>query len=567
MSEPPAGWTRIERLFSLITRLRPGEGQALQLFFLHAFLLLASLQIVKALREAFMLSKFSAETRSYAVGLMALALMLIVPLYGYMRRRLDGAKLLRAVTMFFVATLPLLALLAHYGVSIAFVFYMWVGIYGVMVVSQLWAYAADSFNVKTGQRLFVVIMLGANLGALVGAKFTNLAVEALSPLGLMVLATCTIGATLLLAGPERAAVPEGSRAIPELRHAAPVPRLLGGIGLVLRDRYLLTIALFIVMLNWINSTGEFILADYVKAHAVQTVGDDPDAVGQYVAAFYGDFHFWVTLVSLAIQALLVARIYRTLGLRGALLVHPTIVAIGYGLLALAPLIGGFIPLFSLIRRIKVADNGVDYSLMNTTRQTLFLPVDRDSKYDGKTAIDTFFVRFGDLLQALSVFVGLHLLAWGAHEFAILTFVLSLAWLWLAVVMGRAYTRRAVASMPNTAPKAIGAIPDLHCEPGQPFTHVIPTGAFHDADPGDVLVYRARCEDGGPLPRWLKFDTWRHAFVGTLPAHVELIELRVIVVASDLDGHSARTTFVVRRVATDLTAAAITAPLPEPQAAR
>ena len=71
MTSPPAPWTPVERLFSLFTRLRPGEGRALLLFAIHAFLLLASLQIVKALREAFMLSKFSAETRSYAVALMA----------------------------------------------------------------------------------------------------------------------------------------------------------------------------------------------------------------------------------------------------------------------------------------------------------------------------------------------------------------------------------------------------------------------------------------------------------------------------------------------------------------
>ena len=65
-------------------------------------------------------------------------------------------------------------------------------------------------------------------------------------------------------------------------------------------------------------------------------------------------------------------------------------------------IGGFIPFFYLVRRIKFAENSIDYSLMNTTRQALFLPVDRDSKYDGKTAIDTFFCRFGDLIQAVGV---------------------------------------------------------------------------------------------------------------------------------------------------------------------
>ena len=547
MTSQPTRWTLAERLFSLVTRLRPGEGHALLLFCLHAFLLLASLQIVKALREAFMLSKFSAETRSYAVALMALTLMLVVPLYAIVRRRLDGAMLLRTVTIFFVATLPLLALLGHYGVPIAFVFYIWVGIYGVMVVAQMWSYAADSFNVKTGQRLFVAIMLGANLGALAGAKLTNLAVTALSPLGLMVLATCTIAATLFLAGPERAAVPEGSGPTAVLQRAAPVPRLLGGIGLVLRDRYLLTIAVFVLLLNWINSTGEFILADYVKSHTLQTVGTDSDASSRFIAAFYGNFNFWVTLVSLAIQALLVSRIFRVLGVRGALLVHPIIVAIGYGLLAVGPLLGGFIPIFSLIRRIKVADNGVDYSLMNTTRQTLFLPVDRDSKYDGKMAIDTFFVRFGDLIQALCVFAGLHLLSWQAHQFAALNFLLSLVWIGLAVVMGRAYTRKAVEAMTNTAPEAVEPIPDLQCAPGQRFSHAVPPSAFRDADPGDVLVYRACCDNGRPLPRWLRFHAWQQTFVGTLPAHVELLELRVVVIASDLDGLKASSSFSVRRV--------------------
>ncbi len=208
-----AGLSRFERLLSLVTRMRPGEGRAAFLFFLHGFLLLSSYQVVKALREAFMLTRFSAETRSYAVAVMALVLMFVVPLYGWVRRHLDGAQLLRAVTLFFVLTMPLFALLADAGVSIAFVFFIWVGIYGVMVVSQMWAFAADSFNVKSGQRLFVVIMLGANLGALAGAKLAHLAAAALSPVGLIVLAAGLLGATLFLAGPERAAVPEGSRAL------------------------------------------------------------------------------------------------------------------------------------------------------------------------------------------------------------------------------------------------------------------------------------------------------------------------------------------------------------------
>ncbi len=320
MNSDPAHLTRFEHLLTLVTRVAPGEGRTAFLFFLHAFLLLASYQVVKALREAFMLVKFSAESRAYAVAIMALVLMLIVPLYGRLRHHLDGARLLRAVTLFFVATLPLFAVLNHYQIPIALAFFIWVGIYGVMVVSQMWVFAADSFNVRSGQRLFVVIMLGANVGALAGAKLTQGAAAALGPIGLLVLATGALGATLFLATAERAAIPAGSRATESAR-PRPLPRLLGGIGLVLRDRYLLRMALFVVLLNWINTTGEFILADYVKADAMARVAESGGKLdlGSLITEFYGNFNFWVTLISLVIQLFIVSRVYQLIGMRGALI--------------------------------------------------------------------------------------------------------------------------------------------------------------------------------------------------------------------------------------------------------
>ncbi|MFZ2507175.1 MAG: Npt1/Npt2 family nucleotide transporter [Steroidobacteraceae bacterium] len=542
-----ASLTRFERLLSLVTRVAPGEGRTAFLFFLHGFLLLSSYQVVKALREAFMLTKFSAETRAYAVAVMALVLMIVVPLYGRLRHHLHGEQLLRAVTLFFVVTLPLFALLNHYQVPIAFPFFIWVGIYGLLVVSQMWAFAADSFNVRSGQRLFVVIMLGANLGALAGSKFTQLAVAALSPMGLMILATGTLCATMFLAKPERTAIPPASRAI-DIDRSRPVPRLLGGIGLVLRDRYLMHMALFVILLNWINTTGEYILADYAKADAVARVAESGGTLdlGELIGAFYGNFYFWVTLISLGIQLFLVSRIYHLVGVRGALLFQPVILALGYGVLAFGPMLGGFIPFFYLVRMIKFSENSVDYSLMNTTRQALFLPVDRDSKYEGKTAIDTFFSRFGDLIQAVAMYIGLNILSWAAHDFAWLNLVLALVWIAFAVVMGRDYNRKTKQDMVHVAPASVAPIPDLLYSPGESFMHPVSPKTFYDAEPGDVLVLRARREDGHRLPHWMRFNVHRQAFVGKAPLNVEEAELRITVIASNLDGLEARSTFVAKR---------------------
>jgi len=540
-----AGLSRFERLLTLVTRVRPGEGRSAFLFFLHGFLLLFSYQVVKALREAFMLTKFPAEVRAYAVALIALILMLLVPMYAAVRRRLDGERLLRAVTAFFAANLLLFWAAAVAGLPIAFPFFIWVSIFGVMVIAQLWAFAADSFNLKSGQRLFPVIMLGANLGALAGAKSAQVAVAALTPVGLMLVATLLLLSTLALASPERRAVPAGSRPV-VAEHGAPVPRLLGGIGLVLRDRYLLLIALLVVLLNWINTTGEFILADFVQRDAARRVAESGGALdaGALITAFYGDFQFWVTLVGLGIQLFLVARIYRVVGVRGALIVHPVVVALGYGLIALSPVLGAFVPVFTLIRLVKIAENSIDYSLMNTTRHALFLPVDRDSKYEGKTAIDSFFWRFGDLVQAGVVFVGLNWLGWGAQQFAALSLLLALAWVGLAIAIGREFGRKAAENVINVAPEVGRPIPDVACCAGRPVEHHVPADAFVDADPGDVLHLAARLSDGRPLPPWLRFDPGTRRFSGHPPAAFAE-ELTIVVVASDVDGLEVASSFRLR----------------------
>ena len=73
------------------------------------------------------------------------------------------------------------------------------------------------------------------------------------------------------------------------------------------------------------------------------------------------------------------------------------------------------PLFAVVRWTKIFENSTDYSLQNTTRHALFLPTSREAKYKAKQAIDAFFVRAGDLLQAVVVFVGIELLAFSDRE--------------------------------------------------------------------------------------------------------------------------------------------------------
>ena len=115
-----------------------------------------------------------------------------------------------------------------------------------------------------------------------------------------------------------------------------------------------------------------------------------------------------------------------------------IALIGYSVIA-------FVPILAVIRWIKTAENSTDYSLNNTVRQMLFLPTTREEKYKAKQAIDSFFWRAGDVLSAVVVAVGVNLLMLSTRGFALVNVVLVVAWLVLAVLVGRRYDRLAAAT--------------------------------------------------------------------------------------------------------------------------
>ncbi len=528
--------TLFERFLRLFTKVRPGEGRSVALFFLQGFLLLFSYYIIRALREGFILTEHGAEARSYAVAVGALVLMIVIPLYSALRRRFDAERLVPAISIFFVANLAVFYVLWLREVHFGFVFFVWVGLFGLLVVSQFWAFAADTYNTMSGRRLFPVIMIGANLGALAGAETAKLAVEHHGLHGLMVLGSVILLSTVLLGRPARRATPPGSRAVAVADK--PVGSLLGGFAVIFRDRYLLLIALLVVLLNWVNTTGEFIFADLVQKHVDTVLGPAADqlARAELVTTVYADYMFWFTLIGLAIQMFLVARIFGWIGVSGAVMVAPAVAVIGYGLV-------GFVPIFSLIFVVKVVENSVDYSLMGTVRQALFLPTSRAAKYDGKLAIDTFFWRFGDLIQAGAVYLGIQVFGWQTRGFALMSAGLAVLWLVVAVLVARAYRRTVTEKQTNAAPELGAAIPDFGYVAGERTYHEVPREAFVDADPGDILTLKAFVDGGRSLPPWLTFDPGALRFTADPPRGCH-VRHRVEVMATDVDGLTATGAFRV-----------------------
>lgn len=539
MTQSSDSFNPFERLLQLFTKVRPGEGVSVALFFLQGFLLMFAYYIIRTLREAFILSEFSAEVRSYAVAAIAGMLFIIVPIYSALSRRLGGTRLVQVITLFFASNLLIFDALAWARVPLALPFFIWVSIFGVTVVAQFWAFAADTYNLKSGQRLFPVIMIGVNLGALAGARTASWAMATLGAPSLMLVGTLALIGTVFFCSPARKAVPEGSRSLEPPHKSPETGHWAGGFGLIFRDSYLRLVALYVVFLNWISSTGDFILADVVSNEAAKAIaaGETTLTERQFIGTFYGDFFFWLTLIGLLIQMFLVSRVFRKVGIKGAILVMPTVVVLGYGVIV-------FVPIFTIIRLIRILERALDYSLANTTRQALFLPTTTEAKYEAKTTIDTFFWRFGDLIQAGIVFAGINWFNWGTIDFAVLVFVLGIVWWALSFKIGQQYREMARVNVTNVAPELNRPIPALEYTAGQQLEYRIARDTFVDADPGDVLTLSARLGNGEPLPAWLAFDPERFLFSGIPPG--DLSEALVVeVTATDVDGFSASTTFPLK----------------------
>ena len=312
-------------------------------------------------------------------------------------------------------------------------FYVWVGIFSVAIIAQFWSYANELYTRKEGERLFPIVAVGATVGSVVGSKLAGWLFESA---GLSAYAILQVSAGVLLANLAMYAIIERRMD----RRASTVeakdkPSGTNGFVLVFRSPYIRLIALLLILLNLVNTTGEYILSAVVAQTAAEATGAvEGEAFEAFVGAFYGDYFFYVNIGTVLLQALVVSRLVKYTGMAGVLFALPLIAFGAYGLVAMG--VG-----LATLRWAKSAENMTDYSVMNTAKAMLWLPTSPEEKFNAKQAVDTFFVRLGDVLAAVAVFVGTSWLGFGVTQFALTNLVMILVWLGVSWLVYREYTAR------------------------------------------------------------------------------------------------------------------------------
>lgn len=431
-SESPA---RLDRFLRLFADVREGEGATALLMALNIFLILTAYYILKPVREALILGEGSAELKSYMSAAQVGVLALAVPLYGRLVAAWPRMRLINVVTMFFIGCLIAFYLLAKSDAPLGVVFFVWIGVFNLMVPAQFWSFANDVYSKPEGERLFPIVAFGASLGAVIGARIADRLIGPLGIAQLMPFAAVVLGAQLgLMNYLERR---EHARVLTHQPVARPEQRrdtAQNAFALVFRTRYLLLIAMILLLLNFVNTTGEYILGSIVKERAVEAIASGSSGgltEQQIIGDFYATYFSLVNGLGLLLQLFVVSRVVTFIGVGRAIMVLPILSFVAYNVLL-------FLPFLTAVLAVKVAENSTDYSLNNTVRNMLFLPCTREQKYSAKQAIDAFFFRMGDVLSAVLVFVGTQFLTLGAAGFASVNVLAAALWLLLAWRVGRRY---------------------------------------------------------------------------------------------------------------------------------
>ncbi len=454
-----------ERFLRIFTDVEPGEGKTAILLFANVFLILLAYYFIKPVREGWIavsaiegLSKM--EVKAYSSFAQSILLLFVVGWYARLADRWDRVTLFSRATLFCISNMILFWFLQpNFFIGelplVGVMYYLWVGMFGVFVVAQFWTFCADVYTDEQGRRMLPFIAIGATSGAAVGSWIVDVLVESgLLPTEVLLLAAIApLLASIYLVRQveqrQRRPAPATVRAAPQDSGTEPPVEeasIWSGAKLVLVSKFLLLAALVTLLTNWVNTNGENLLFRVIEESLTQQAAAEGitdhlamlDFVRDGTTAFYGNFYFWVNTVALVLQAVVASRLMKYGGFAAILLILPVIALTSYTVMAL-------LPVLAVVKVMKIAENATDYSLNNTSRHVLWLPVSSAMKYRGKPAIDTLYVRLGDGLAALTVLLGVHVLALSTAGFFAFNVFLVLCWLVAGVLLVREHTRATEAA--------------------------------------------------------------------------------------------------------------------------
>jgi AAA family ATP:ADP antiporter len=398
-----------------LTGADPAEFVPVAWSFLYFFCLLCGYYILRPVRDE-MAIEGGVQHLPWMMTATFLTLLIVTPIFGYLSAHSLRRRLLVSVYGFFAANLVAFFLVMANQVAphwVARIFFVWLSVFNLFVVSVFWSFMADLFTPAQGARLFAVIAAGGSTGAMVGPLLTG-GLTYLVPIpSLMLVSAGFLGGCMLcirrLDRWSRLQPPS-----PGMSTEEPIGGgMWAGIRLTLTSPYLLGVCLYLFFLT---TTATFLYLEQTKlvSEHIQSAASR--------TRFFATVDLAVNVIAFLTQIFITGQMVSRFGLGSALVALPFASAVGFVVVGSFPLLVCF-ALFTIVRRVG------EYAVAKPAREVLFTVLNREEKYKAKNFIDTAVSRGGDAATGWIV-SGVKALGATVGQIAWVLALLACVWAWL-----------------------------------------------------------------------------------------------------------------------------------------
>jgi len=419
-------------LLSRVVPVERDELPALFWSFLYFFCLLAAYYILRPVRDEMGVLS-GAHTLPWLFSAVFLAMLAVIPVFGWLAGHLSIRRLLPTVYGFFILNLLgfFVALQSGFGLqTIGPVFFVWLSVFNLFVVSVFWSFMADVFPTDAARRLFGCISAGGSLGAMTGPFITAMAVKGVGVQGLLLVS----GMFLMLAVGCIVALLKWYHAYHGIdlgrTHLSTVkdpdvapPSLWVGVIRIVRSPYLRGIALYLMCYSVLST----FLYSQQTILIPEVMPNSEDRIQLFASVDLG-----INVLAFTLQFFAIGWLLTRFGVVVMLAVMPIVSFVGFGVFGLVTVLPVLIG-FGVLRRAG------EFSMTKPTRETLFTVVPREEKYQAKNVIDTVVHRGADATGTgiVSMF---HTWGMGLSQMAFSAMPIAALWLATGLWLGRCHER-------------------------------------------------------------------------------------------------------------------------------
>jgi len=427
-SVPSAASAKKEPLIARWKSFRTnGSGPLVIAAFVWNFLAIAAYSIIGPARGVLLMTKFGPDTLPWvylASAALTGAVVFVYSRFSHAPRKLliGGSLAMLAVTLVAGA----FAVSATALPSVAFGYFLWTDVFGIMSATLFWTYANDVFTRDESKRVFGLIAAGAPLGSIAGALLMKVLVGTMGPIPMLMIAAGIFAAVLPIfffmerRSKERGTVPAGQA-------ASPAPEK-GIVKTILASPLLIFLTIVVALERLVPDITNYL---YSVAASVAYAGD-PKGMAQ----MFANVNFYTSIASFTASSLLVGLTLRKIGTGSSLM---TAGLVNLALFALFP----FMPTLGVAALFFGLDGVTRYTWFKTAKESTYAATDHDTIYRVKAFIEMFVYRFARGLAGL-LLLGVAWLQGGLTGAALLGIPLALLWLYASWRMGREHKYLEVA---------------------------------------------------------------------------------------------------------------------------